>query len=164
MMRRSGLAAVIVLLAVGGLCVSASAQPHSAPITTSSGTARLGFIPCADADAKPALAGSLCARTTAPLDAQAPSGGRIELFVRLFPATTHAVGQLWLVAGGPGESGASFYPLLARLRAAAPGYDLVIPDHRGTGFSTRLCPAEEAPASPGARPSKAPSGEPASRR
>ncbi|WP_244181112.1 alpha/beta fold hydrolase [Xanthomonas melonis] len=33
-------------------------------------------------------------------------------------------------------------------RRAFPGYDLVIPDHRGTGRSARLCPMQEAPASP----------------
>ena len=48
-----------------------------------------------------------------------------------------------------GESGASFYPFVDTLRAAAPGYDLIVPDHRGTGLSTRLCPEEESNGSPG---------------
>nr|WP_246408424.1 alpha/beta hydrolase [Parvularcula dongshanensis] len=54
-----------------------------------------------------------------------------------------------MIAGGPGESGASFYPFLATVRAALPGYDVIIPDHRGTGFSARLCPKEESVSSAG---------------
>ncbi|NOK08489.1 alpha/beta fold hydrolase [Corallococcus exercitus] len=103
-----------------------------------------GFAGCQDAKSDAALAGSLCARFSAPLDYAAPSGERLELFVRKFPAPGRSAGQVWLVAGGPGESGASFYPLLKTLRAAFPGYDLLVPDHRGTGFSSRLCQKEEA--------------------
>lgn len=69
--------------------------------------------------------------------------------MRKFPTSGKTAGQVWLIAGGPGESGASFYKLVPTLRAAFPGFDLVMPDHRGTGFSTRLCPAEEASASEG---------------
>jgi pimeloyl-ACP methyl ester carboxylesterase len=105
------------------------------------------FRPCPDASN--ALAGAECARFETPLDRAEPGLGSAELFVRRFPAAGASRGQAWLVAGGPGESGASFYPLLATFRAAFPGYDLIIPDHRGTGLSTRLCPAEEAPGSPG---------------
>lgn len=117
------------------------AEDHAAPVGD--------FRPCADAEAAPALAGSLCARIPAPLDHADPEKGDIELFVRKFHADGEAKGELWLVAGGPGESGASFYPFLETLRAAAPGYDLIIPDHRGTGYSTRLCEAEESPESDG---------------
>lgn len=107
-----------------------------------------GFKPCADAGADPALAGSLCARVAAPLSYAEPSLGQVELFVRKFPARGRSRGQVWLIAGGPGESGATFYPLLDTFRASFPGFDLIVPDHRGTGFSTRLCPAEEAVDSP----------------
>src|SRR4051794_28087126 len=71
-----------------------------------------GFVGCLDAKEDTALAGSLCARFSAPLDYADPSRERIELFVRKFPAPGRSAGQVWLVAGGPGESGASFYPLL----------------------------------------------------
>ncbi|MXP08757.1 alpha/beta hydrolase [Pseudoblastomonas halimionae] len=107
------------------------------------------FAPCADAGTHASLAGTQCARIEAPLDHDAAGGETIELFVRRFPAEGAAKGELWLVAGGPGESGASFYPFIDTLRGGAPGYDLVIPDHRGTGFSTRLCPIEESPESAG---------------
>jgi pimeloyl-ACP methyl ester carboxylesterase len=105
------------------------------------------FAECDDAGSHASLMMTECAIIEVPLDHAAAASGTIELFVRKFPATGAAQGQLWLIAGGPGESGASFYPFIETLRAAAPGFDLLIPDHRGTGFSTRLCPDEEAPAS-----------------
>lgn len=102
------------------------------------------FTPCSDA-ALPGLAGSLCAVSHMPLRPNGPETDGVDLFIRKFPsATGRTTGQVWLIAGGPGESGASFYPFLDTFRAAFPDRDLIIPDHRGTGYSTRLCPAEEA--------------------
>ncbi len=92
-----------------------------------------------------------CTLVAVPLDHAAPDAGTVDLFVRKFPAEGVAEGQLWLIAGGPGESGASFYPFIDTLREAAPGFDLLVPDHRGTGFSSRLCPDEEGPASKAGR-------------
>lgn len=107
------------------------------------------FAPCADA-ALPGLAGSVCATSSMPLRPDNPGAGTVELFIRKLPSTSgRATGQVWLIAGGPGESGASFYPFLDTFRAAFPDRDLMIPDHRGTGYSARLCPAEEAAESPG---------------
>lgn len=113
------------------------------------------FKPCDDAGSNPALKGSLCKVERVVADpsgqAGAPAGNvdRVDLFVRKFPASGAARGQVWLIAGGPGESGAAFYGLVPVFQAAFPGLDLIVPDHRGTGFSTRMCPKEEAPASPG---------------
>lgn len=110
------------------------------------------FAPCVDSGSHPGLAGSLCAITRLPLNAvsgDGPEGDDISVFVRKFPAEPHRRrGEIWLVAGGPGESGASFYPVIDVLRRAFADYDLVIPDHRGTGHSSKLCPVEEAPSSP----------------
>jgi pimeloyl-ACP methyl ester carboxylesterase len=104
------------------------------------------FTPCADATEFDALAGSLCARVEAPLDYAKPDGEAVELFVRKFPVPEGRTrrGEVWLIAGGPGETGAAFYPALQTLRRAFPDYELVTPDHRGTGYSTKLCPAQEA--------------------
>lgn len=126
----------LILLGLGGWSV----PPQTTPLPTRAPA----FAPCPDAKDRPEFASSLCARMAVPLDYRQQDDRRLSLFVRKFPAAQRSKGQLWLVAGGPGESGASFYPFLALLRAAAPGYDLMIPDHRGTGFSTRLCEAEEA--------------------
>lgn len=106
------------------------------------------FTPCRDAVAGTPLEGSLCATMQAPLDPALPDA-HVDLFVRKLPAQETSRGEVWLVAGGPGEGGASFYPLVDRFRAAFPGHDLIIPDHRGTGLSSRLCIEEEAENSPG---------------
>jgi pimeloyl-ACP methyl ester carboxylesterase len=110
------------------------------------------FSPCVDAATAPALQGSMCKLETVPADYRSPNPATSEevtLFVRKFPAQGGPKGSVWMIAGGPGESGASFYSLVPRVRRSFPGFDIIIPDHRGTGFSTRLCPVEEAVGSPG---------------
>ncbi len=102
-------------------------------------------VACADADSSPALKGSLCVTTHVPLRHESPANGSLKLFVRWFPAeTVERRGEVWLLAGGRGESGASLYPVVVTFRRAFPGYDLVIPDHRGVGRSERICPVQEA--------------------
>lgn len=106
------------------------------------------FAPCNLDPALPELRESRCVTVEGPLDHARPDDGRVALFVRKFPAVAERRGQIWLVAGGPGESGAAFYPFLDTLREAFPHHDLIIPDHRGTGNSSKLCPAQEAVDSP----------------
>ncbi|MFC3128417.1 alpha/beta hydrolase [Coralloluteibacterium stylophorae] len=119
--------------------LSALAAPAGAAATASS------FAACADDD-QPGLAGSRCLRDAMPLRHGTQGDEAITIALRRFPAHDDGAhrGEVWLVAGGPGEAGASLYPMVATYRRAFPGYDLVIPDHRGTGASTRLCPAQEA--------------------
>lgn len=116
----------------------------------------LFFTPCSDT----AAPGSLCSGLNVPgsYDAQGRAVGdtdAMHVFVRKFaadvPADKPVKGTLWLVAGGPGESGASFYNLLPTLRRSFPGFEFLIPDHRGTGHSSRLCKLEESEQSPGGR-------------
>jgi pimeloyl-ACP methyl ester carboxylesterase len=112
------------------------------------GASGFEFAPCNDSASASQLNGTLCSSVAVPLRSQKPvSGGAPEtlyLFVRKFPAAGTPRGTVWLIAGGPGESGATFYPFIKTLRRAFPNFDLLIPDHRGTGYSTHLCPTEEA--------------------
>lgn len=128
MIRTIALAASVVLAA---FCFAGEARAQS-------------FAPCDVDPAFPELQGSQCVTVEGPLDHAHADAGRVELFVRKFPAVAERRGQIWLVAGGPGESGAAFYPFLDTLRRAFPHHDLVIPDHRGTGNSSKLCPVQEA--------------------
>lgn len=117
-------------------CLSIVSQAHAATYT-----------PCPDSDAIAALKGSVCTTAVVPLSYANPAPGpaaEMRLFVRQFPAPGQSKGTVWLVAGGPGESGASLYAMLDTLRSSFPDMDLMIPDHRGTGYSGRLCPREEA--------------------
>lgn len=109
------------------------------------------FEPCADTAGFAELAGSQCLKTSVPLRHGSPEGTTLELFVRRLPAARPEArrGEIWLVAGGPGESSASFHTVLTTFRRAFPHYDLVLPDHRGTGGSERLCPGQESTDSPG---------------
>ncbi|MBR9826863.1 MAG: alpha/beta fold hydrolase [Alphaproteobacteria bacterium] len=104
------------------------------------------FAPCDDRGLAPVLATSECARISAPLyHDRAGEDRTLELFVRRFPASGASQGEVWFIAGGPGESGASYYPAVDFFREVFPNYDLIMPDHRGTGYSAKLCEPEETP-------------------
>lgn len=107
------------------------------------------FTPCEDAMSLPALKGSVCATLQTSLNYETPAADTVALFIRKFPSKKKPKGTVWLITGGPGESGASMYAQLDTMRHSFPDFDLIIPDHRGTGYSSRVCPAEESLASPG---------------
>ncbi len=103
-----------------------------------------GFESCPESQQHPALADSLCANITMPLQHDdAASTENINIFVRKFPAQKKAEGSIWLIAGGPGESGASFYSIIDHYKDAFPSLDIYIPDHRGTGASSTICKEEQ---------------------
>ncbi|RXG15956.1 alpha/beta hydrolase family protein [Leeuwenhoekiella aestuarii] len=103
---------------------------------------------CPELDSIPELKGSVCFTAKAPLNYKAGDTSKIELFIRKFPAVQERKGSIWLIPGGPGESGASMYPLIDQFSKLFPNLDIFIPDHRGTGYSSKLCPQEEAVDSP----------------
>ena len=100
------------------------------------------FATCQDADLFPGTKSSLCAVFETSLTYQDDKSEKIELFIRKFPALKTRNGSVWLIAGGPGESGVSFYSLIDLYRTAFPNFDIFVPDHRGTGASSTICPEE----------------------
>lgn len=90
-------------------------------------------------------ASSECAFVQVPMDHTQPDGLFITAFVKRFPAPVQpARGQVWLLQGGPGGDGASLEFLVSTFMDLAPDLDVYLPDHRGTGQSTKLeCPKEE---------------------
>lgn len=106
-------------------------------------SAKSGYIPCDDQKLHANLADSQCIKIATALDHATLEGDTISLFVRKFPARGEHQGEIWLIAGGPGESGASFYADIDFFRQVFADYDVMIPDHRGTGYSSKLCIPEE---------------------
>lgn len=101
-----------------------------------------GFKTCKGEEKFSELKSSLCTTVKSSLNYQEESAENIELFVRKFPSLEARSGSIWLIAGGPGESGASFYSLIDTYRASFPNFDIFVPDHRGTGASSAICPEE----------------------
>lgn len=104
---------------------------------------------CEDANESEVLLDSQCTYINVPLSHSESNGPQISLFTRIFPASKTRRGTVLLLAGGPGESGASFYADIEFFRDVFAHYDLIVPDHRGTGYSSKLCEPEETPASEG---------------
>lgn len=103
-------------------------------------------VACDDASRSPLLEGARCMTVQVPLRHAEPKGEALSLFVRRIPVRPAEArrGEVWLLSGGPGEAGASLYTSIPAYQRAFPGYDLIIPDHRGTGRSSRICPQQEA--------------------
>lgn len=106
------------------------------------------FSQCPDYNDFNEFKSSLCITIKTPLNYQTNNNETIDLFVRKFPSVKDKQGSIWLIAGGPGESGASLYPLIAQFSRIFPHLDIFVPDHRGTGLSSKICPKEEAVDSP----------------
>lgn len=107
------------------------------------------YAECDDASEYAGLSDSQCKFISAPLDYGNGDNEMISLFVRKFPTQKPSRGSVLLLAGGPGESGASYYADIDFFRDVFADFDLIVPDHRGTGYSTKLCEPEETQASEG---------------
>jgi pimeloyl-ACP methyl ester carboxylesterase len=79
-----------------------------------------------------------CASVSVPARWEAEGSRSIELMVIRYKAAAPSRGQLWLLDGGPGYSGVNFMIPGVHEYFVALGYDVFIPQHRGTGFSTPL--------------------------
>lgn len=147
MPRRSGLLgscvslAFIVLAGCGG---SGAATPANDAADSGAldggeeaGVAAIEWEPC------PMITGgagtdALCATVPLPLNPDAPDGEKIGVFVKRIPAKETARSALWLLNGGPGLSGVTLDPLGKLAHEELPAVDVYMPDHRGTGRSSRL--------------------------
>lgn len=92
-----------------------------------------------------------CAVIKTPLSRGDQAGPTIDVFVKRFkPKGGKSSRALWLLQGGPGASGYVFEKLSEQFATRFPDVDYYMPDHRGTGQSSRIgCPKEEAPTSDG---------------
>jgi pimeloyl-ACP methyl ester carboxylesterase len=102
----------------------------SAPSDASAGGLAFGGCPGAYSGA--------CAKVDVPLDWSKPDGKKIPLFINKISTTSKPKGQLWLLEGGPGGSGAGMVPVAMQIAAARSDLDIYTLDHRGVGQSARL--------------------------
>ncbi|MFO0750686.1 MAG: alpha/beta fold hydrolase [Myxococcota bacterium] len=107
------------------------------------------WVPCPLYYDQPDGTPAECTTIDVPLRWSKPDGPTLGVFVqRLRGSDAPARGQLWLLNGGPGGSGADYDSWMEAYRAVDPTLDLYTVDHRGTGRSARLsCPDQEAGAS-----------------
>lgn len=86
-----------------------------------------------------------CATVKLPLRADDPAGETIDVFVKRYrPAGGKASRALWMLQGGPGGSGYVFEGMAKAIATRYPDVEFYIPDHRGTGKSTKLTCAAQA--------------------
>jgi pimeloyl-ACP methyl ester carboxylesterase len=106
----------------------------------------IGWTECAlYSDGRPSEVRAECAEVEVPVRWADPAGPTLTLFVKRVPGTRSHRRQVWLLNGGPGGPGADFEQLAEPLARFDPESDVYLPDHRGTGLSTRLsCPEQEA--------------------
>lgn len=108
------------------------------------------WAPCNELNGE-AQDGVDCADVTVPVDWEDPARGTITVFVKRVRSALQDAAEpgtprraLWFLMGGPGQAGADAEPTVAQLMQRDPGLDFYLPDHRGTGRSTRLsCPLQE---------------------
>lgn len=89
-------------------------------------------------DVLPNVGGDLCGLYQVPLDWTSTEAQTIDVFLRSFPRNTASRGQLWVIDGGPGASGATFSDPGFVALIHQMGWDLYLPMHRGIGFSSYL--------------------------
>lgn len=91
-----------------------------------------------------------CSTLKMPYDWGNVDGEKLDVFVARKKAAGVARGQVWLLQGGPGATGAVFAARFGneqteveRIAEAVPDVDIYVIEHRGVGLSTRLtCPRQ----------------------
>lgn len=110
----------------------------------------LAFEPCPVDLFPPFLeveAGAECSVNQVPLRwASSPPSRFIDVLVRRYVPSSVPKGQLWMLDGGPGSTGAAFGQKPFLDLSVGQGWELYAPTHRGAGASTPLsCPEQEDP-------------------
>lgn len=86
-----------------------------------------------------------CVTADLPLWWDDPEGETIEVFAQRRLPDQEVERQLWMLAGGPGQSATVYEEYVLDLQDAIPGTEILLYEHRGVGRSTRLsCPDQEA--------------------
>ncbi len=115
-----------------------------------SGTVDLDWEPCPLIPGYDESPSAWCVVTDVPLFHGDLQGKRLPAWVMRLSPEGPVSAQMWMLQGGPGASGLSYGPTMARLAGLHPGLELLTLDHRGVGLSQRLgCPEQESEESEG---------------
>jgi pimeloyl-ACP methyl ester carboxylesterase len=121
------------------MAAAGCADPNRRPVTDGD----VAWETCAlqaDGDGPP----TQCATVEMPLWWDDPDAGSIELFAQRHLSGADDARVLWMLPGGPGQTGAVFESYVKALARELPRTDLYVFEHRGVGRSTRLsCPDAE---------------------
>ena len=94
-----------------------------------------------------------CSTHRLPIDWSGDHSSTLDVFVSQYPALSgQPDSQLWLIAGGPGDSGSMFHHVgaIESFAQLMPNTEFLVMEQRGIGHSTRLgCTAAESPSSAG---------------
>lgn len=121
----------------------APAPAPPAPPAPAPASASLDWRPC-DLRSEGGGPPAECALAALPLRASVSDGRTIDVHVKRYrPAGGKGLRQLWMLQGGPGASAYVFEGLAEAIGKRYPDVDFYLPDHRGTGKSSRIgCAAE----------------------
>ncbi len=149
-LRSFVLASLPALLAAA--CADDAAAPDIAPgvSTQASASHHVVWGACPDGSGYLTEPTAECATLDMPLDHDHPHAGSIPYFVARLPSGVPDAPQLWILDGGPGSSGEELFDLqtIEDFAAIAPGFDIYVPAHRGTGYSAGLFCSGEASGTP----------------
>lgn len=127
--------------------VADAAPPPSidaaAPDADAAGEAALTWAAC-DLRSEGGGPAAECASVALPLRAGVADGQTLDVRVKRYrPTGGQGKHQLWMLQGGPGGSAYVFEGIVEQIGARYPDVDFYLPDHRGTGSSSRIgCSAE----------------------
>lgn len=131
--------------------LSCSSDPNPAaalPVEAPDGSAPLPDPP--KFGACPKYYATECGKMQVPLDHAHPEGETIDFHIARMKASVPAKRQVWLLSGGPGSAGESWFLVESELAKAMPDADIFVVDHRGTGYSHRLtCSQQDVESSDG---------------
>lgn len=137
---------LFTLIANTAILSLASLEWKPCPVWSPEGLGLLNSSALSCTPPNPSTTSAWCTTLRVPLDYEKPNGVMIDYFVkRVTSDLQNSNGQVWLINGGPGNSGVEMECMLSEAIGLTQGLvDYIIPDHRGTGRSSALfCNFEE---------------------
>jgi len=122
-------------------------NPHDAPLRMILNPPVWGACPFScDSCGIPPTHELLCSNISVPLSWDKIEGPRLRIHLSAFRLRNarNRTGSVWFLEGGPGNDGEAALSVTAGWLTSMPNFDVIMPDHRGTGYSSFLdCPGAD---------------------